>query len=118
MRIAPETKVWGKASHVFCSEACAVSVLEVVKGYRCSWHHHEHRVNMFFVQSGVIDVISYMDDMQPSIRARLAAGDCYSVAPMMRHRFEVIESGVVVEVYYPMPVRLDDIVRHDEGGKL
>jgi hypothetical protein len=50
----------------------------------------------------------------------LRAGDVYDVQVHKIHRFEVIESGVVIEVYFPAyageAVSLDDIHRLDNGG--
>ena len=108
-----ETKVWGKVQHVFGSDSCAVSVLDVNAGYRCSRHYHKHRVNRFIVHSGEIDVILH----HQGITHRLKAGDIYDVEPGVVHSFSVIKSGVVVEVYWPAPVRMDDIIREDLGGK-
>ena len=111
-QITSEKKVWGNVQHVFCSEACAVSILEVQKGFRCSTHYHEHRINRFVVHSGVIDVIVY------GKKHRLLPGSVFDVPPMEYHSFEVIESGTIVEVYWSPPVRLDDIVRSDSGGPI
>lgn len=106
-----EEKVWGTAHHVFCSETCAVSVLETKKGGFSSNHYHRDRVNRFIVQSGQIDIVH---ECGPTVH--LGPGDTYDVEPGIVHRFEVIEPGVVVEVYYAAPVRLDDIIRLDTGG--
>ena len=113
-----EEKVWGCVRHVFSSDQCAVSILEVEKGSYCSKHYHRERVNRFIVQSGVIAVVWY--PISGSVRRRrLKAGDVFDVPAGVIHRFEVIKSGVVVEVYFPSAtVRQDDIVRLDLGGKL
>lgn len=110
--IQTEEKVWGKARHIFSSPSCAVSVLEVNEGFRCSRHYHRHRVNRFVVQSGEINVVT------PYGANNLKPGEVFDVPAGMLHWFEVVKSGIVVEIYWAPPVELGDIVRSDLGGKL
>ena len=54
-------------------------------------------------------------------RQRLCTGESLDVLPTFIHRFEVIRSGKIVEIYWTLDgssVDLNDIVRLDEGGKL
>ena len=117
-----EQKVWGTARHVFDSQHAAVSILETVSGGYCSRHSHAQRVNRFIAQSGVIDVVEY-DDKGDEIRAinRLGPGEVWDVQAGVVHRFEVVEPGLVIEVYFPAKpgckVSLDDIQRLDIGGR-
>lgn len=114
-----ETKIWGRAFHCFNSHNAAVSILDTVAGGYCSRHTHAQRVNRFIVHSGVIDVVEYEGDRE-SKRTRMLAGSVHDVEAGVLHRFEVIEGGVVVEVYFPAKegdkVSLDDIQRLDIGG--
>lgn len=117
-----EQKVWGAANHVFSSPNCAVSILEVKKGAYCSRHKHLHRVNRFIVVAGSIDVVEYTEDgNKETKRTTLNTGSVSDVNAGVIHRFEVNESGIVVEVYWPATkyseVMLTDIVRLDTGGK-
>ena len=114
MNIPQETKVWGKVRHVFGSEVCAVSILEVEKGFRRSKHYHENRINRFIVHSGIIEVILH----DQGTRHSLGTGDVFDVEPGALHSFEVIESGIIVEIYWSPPVRQDDIIRMELGGKI
>jgi len=126
-----EEKVWGSVQHIFSNPYAAVSCLTVKKGYRCSIHYHEDRVNIFNVLEGKIIVECFglaLGDRRdpqpsPSTRVTLLPGDTFDVGPYYWHRFRVLESGRVVEVYYVpdrrydgSTVRLDDITRWDEGG--
>ncbi len=117
-QVEKEEKVWGEVYHIFASDKAAVSVLTVNKGFRCSLHCHHHRYNLFFVESGCICV----ETVRGSGRHLevLEEGQSLSVPPYVWHRFRVLESGKVVEVYWPSrysPVKLDDIQRKDIGGK-
>jgi hypothetical protein len=52
-------------------------------------------------------------------RTRLNPGDVHDVNAGIVHKFEVIESGIVVEVYWPaVGVSFKDIKRLDVGGSI
>ena len=116
-------KCWGEVQHVFNSPDVGVSVLKVVKGFRCSRHYHQHRANKFLVVSGSITVHTWLEDDHP-LKSNpwsmhiLRTGDILSVQARLPHMFVVRESGLVIEVYTPGdgPVDVDDIARFDEGG--
>jgi mannose-6-phosphate isomerase-like protein (cupin superfamily) len=117
-----EKKVWGTVRHVFESFHAAVSILEVEAGTFCSRHSHAQRVNRFIVQSGSIDIVEYEDDGEKVVsRLTMSPGDVHDVEAGVVHRFEVIESGIVVEVYFPARpgdvVFAEDIERLDTGGR-
>jgi mannose-6-phosphate isomerase-like protein (cupin superfamily) len=115
-----EEKVWGKAMHLFANDHAAVSLLEVKAGYHCSRHYHTYRANQFSVVSGRV-VIEWTDkDGIQDNSIELGAGESFTVPSLVTHRFRVLESGVVIEVYWldgpAGSVRLDDITRFDKGG--
>lgn len=116
-----EDKCWGRVQHVFAAPQAAVSCLDVRHGWRCSRHRHKARVNLFAVNTGIICVEEWTRgvDRTPDYHF-LAEGDVHVVPTWVYHRFRVLQSGSLVEVYYPDDpddaVRLDDIDRLDEGG--
>jgi quercetin dioxygenase-like cupin family protein len=115
MNVKQEDKAWGRVRHIFDTPQCAVSVLEVERGGYSSRHFHEYRVNRFLVQSGCIEVVEY--DGASEKRTRLNPGDVHDVNAGIVHKFDVIESGIVVEVYWPaIGVSFKDIKRLDIGG--
>lgn len=102
---------------MFDNANAAVSVLHVEKGGYSSRHFHRERINRFIVVSGCIAVVTYSLAIEELTRNWLHAGDVMDVPPNVVHRFEVVESGIVVEVYWPSAhLSLEDIVRLDEGG--
>lgn len=117
-----ESKNWGQVWHLFASDQSAVSFLQLVRGTRCSRHWHDERANMFAVISGKIEVQFWGNpngEGKPG-HVVLNPGNVFTVPYKVVHRFRVLESGQVVEVYWPDPeggkVRFDDINRLDEGG--
>lgn len=123
MEIKWEEKVWGRVRHLFHSDYASVSHLEVKAGFQCSRHKHSFRINQFTVLSGEVVIERWLyrngeAELLPEVR--LKAGDSFSVPAGMFHRFRVIESGEMVEVYWPQReglfVSINDIIRLDEGG--
>ena len=115
LNVIQEVKAWGRVRHLFDTPQCAVSVLEVVKGGYSSRHYHEWRINRFLVQSGQIEVVHYNGSIEE--RFVLNPGDVHDVPAKVVHRFEVIEPGIVIEVYWPAAgVTITDIKRLDTGG--
>ncbi len=116
-----EKKVWGKVLHIFHSEHAAVSYLVVNKGFQCSRHYHNNRVNQFSVISGRI-AIEQWHEGRIVCESILEPGENCAVLDKIEHRFKVLESGQMVEVYWPSAIHktvsLDDIVRIDEGGPI
>lgn len=114
-----EDKAWGICSHIFASDRCGISFLKVEKGGFSSRHLHRERENMFAVISGKIEVCEYYRDFVIKLTT-MASGDVHSVPVEIIHKFSVLESGEVVEIYRPgVPggkVHIDDIVRFDIGG--
>lgn len=119
-----EEKCWGRVLHCFANDHAAVSYLEVEAGNQCSRHYHEQRANTFIVVSGEL-LLEYWLEESPgytvSYEAFLAPSDSYTVPSGVLHRFQVVKSGQVIEVYHPDKggkVLLDDIVRLDVGGPI
>lgn len=116
-----ETKCWGSVWHCFASEDVAVSHLRLTAGWRCSRHSHRHRTNHFYLLGGRVAVEEWRwgPDVDPLV-TKLGPGECLAVDVDVVHRFTVLESGEMVEVYRPaynsVAVRMDDIDRLDEGG--
>lgn len=117
---AVHNKCWGTTSRIFDSTLVFADVLHVEAGWQCSRHTHEERANRFHVVSGEI-IVRTWDDAGADTEHRLREGDCLTVPSGVMHRFEVIRSGVVVEIYWPDrggALRASDIQRVDEGGRI
>jgi mannose-6-phosphate isomerase-like protein (cupin superfamily) len=117
-----EEKCWGKVYHIFSNPHAAVSVLEVEEGFQCSIHKHEERANQFTVQEGMIQVEIWDGDNTDTCGTSLyylRPGSTLVVPSGKWHRFVVMESGRLVEVYWPDEggvCSMDDIIRRDLGG--
>lgn len=116
-----ERKIWGSVLHVFSSDHASVSCLQVEADYRCSCHHHQYRANQFVLLDGCICIEQWNQGLAlPSRIKILQPGNTHIVPSLIWHRFRVIASGRLIEVYWADAggtVSMDDIVRNDEGGK-
>lgn len=114
-----EQKIWGERWLVYEDSTHSTNILRVLEGYRCSWHRHAVKRNIFVVISGEIGVVvetkdpstleTYIDEM------RLHIGESFTVAPGLWHEFRAYQNSVVVEEMF---VRYDeeDIERKNVGG--
>lgn len=109
-------KVWGNSLLIYRDESAEVHRIEIEKGGYCSLHKHETKHNMFFVESGSIDVMVEKKDYDLTDTTRLGPGEKMVVGPGEYHRFLANEDSIVYEIYYVV-LRGDDIIRKDRGGK-
>lgn len=114
-----EKKVWGEVEHLFANRRAALSTLSVNDHFCCSIHRHTERANLFWVQSGMLIVEEFSKPVDVSRRIYLRAGGVHIVPSGRWHRFRVVQSGQVIELYWPDSggdVSIHDIERYDEGG--
>ena len=70
----------------------------VCKGKQCSWHYHNKKDEVFYVQSGKLMVYySNFDDFEMAYVKELNAGEKFHVPTGMRHRMRALEDTVMFE---------------------
>lgn len=113
-------KEWGWAEPLLLNEHVEMSRADIVKGGYCSWHHHDHKDNMFVPVRGRL-MVEVMDIFQNVIQHIMSPGDSLTIPTGVRHRFVApFEAVLVIEVYYPTwgeKLKADDIVRYGHGGR-
>lgn len=103
-------KVWGTTWCLFKNHALELHRIEVKPGGMCSKHHHQHKWNGFFVESGKLTVKIW----QPSgtlDETTLGPGDKLEVPPGVVHQFIAQVGTVAFETYWVGPLA-EDIIRH------
>lgn len=108
-------KIWGATERIFDKNNVEIHRIVVKPGGFCSKHKHDHKFNMFFVESGSLHVEVFQNDYDLVDTTILQAGDATSVAPGVYHRFVATEHAVVYEIYWT-ELSASDIVREDVGG--
>jgi quercetin dioxygenase-like cupin family protein len=92
------SKGWGFEKWIVnCEEYCG-KLLYFVKGKRCSWHYHELKDEVFYVQSGRIRVLySNRDDLNAAREVILTPGDNFHVYRGLRHQMIALEDTELFE---------------------
>jgi quercetin dioxygenase-like cupin family protein len=93
-----------------------VHLLEVEAGGYSSWHYHPHQTNLFLNVSAEVRVIyKLLVDRNLSGRVLSNPGDSILILANIPHQFQVISSGVMMELYSPVEGDVG-IVRLGNGG--
>jgi mannose-6-phosphate isomerase-like protein (cupin superfamily) len=81
-------KGWGYEKWIVNCELYCGKILHIVQGKKCSWHYHDLKDEVFYVQSGAVEVLYSYDDIK---------GDKFHVPPGMRHRMEALQDTELYE---------------------
>jgi len=110
-----EPKIWGERWMVREDSTHTTNILTLKAGYRCSWHRHTCKYNLFAVISGVVEIDAERNGCRTT--TELYEGQALTVEPGVWHEFRVIEDGLMLEEMY---VEYDDtdIDRMKIGGPM
>ena len=92
------SKGWGFEKWIVnCEEYCG-KLLYFVKGKRCSWHYHELKDEVFYIQSGKV-LVKYSNDdhIQDAETLTLGPGDNFHVYRGLRHQVIALEDTELFE---------------------
>jgi quercetin dioxygenase-like cupin family protein len=91
-------KGWGFEKWIHNSEEYCGKLLYIVKDKCCSWHYHDMKDEVFYVQSGkILLYFSDDDDIDKAKTIVLTKGDNFHVYPGLRHRMLAIEDTELFE---------------------
>ena len=92
------SKGWGFEKWIVnCEEYCG-KLLYFVKGHRCSWHYHQLKDEVFYLQSGRLMVrYSEGDDLNDAETVELGPGDSFHVYRQLRHQMIALEDTELFE---------------------
>jgi len=110
-------KIWGSTQELFHKNNVEIHRIEIQKNTRCSKHKHEHKYNIFFVESGKILVKEWKNDYNLVDETILTTGEMCSIKPGNFHEFHGLEDSIVYEIYY-VELNTQDIIRENIGSKL
>ena len=110
-----EGKAWGVTQTIFQSDSFEVHRIEVKAGGYCSTHKHEYKHNMFFVESGLLEIHVFKNDYELEDITYLSNMELTNVPPGEFHFFKANSDVVAYEIYYPQPIGMD-IIRKNCGG--
>ena len=107
-------KKWGYTTKIFSSASNSMHHLEINRDGFCSEHRHEHKYNLFYVISGVLELTIWHGKTRDV--TLVAAGQTTEVPPGVWHKFKGTTPVECIEVYRALLVG-EDIERRTEGGR-
>ena len=91
-------KGWGGERWIVNSDLYCGKILYLMKGKKCSWHYHLLKDEVFYVQSGAIEVIySYGDRAESADKIILVEGDKFHVPKGLRHQMFALKDTEMFE---------------------
>lgn len=108
-------KIWGSTSEIFNKNNVGIHRIEAKKGGYCSIHKHEHKYNMFFVESGMMRIKVWKNDYDLVDETILSDREMSIVNPGEFHQFEALENTIAYEIYWTT-LDSSDIIRKTSGG--
>ena len=96
-------KGWGFEKWIVNNKEYCGKLLYFVKGKRCSWHYHKSKDEVFYVQSGKIQVFYddndeiYNNGILVAKSIILSSGDNFHVYRGLRHQMLAIEDTELFE---------------------
>lgn len=110
-------KIWGTTAKLFEQNNVEIHRIDIKKGGFCSKHYHNYKYNMFFVESGKLQVLVFRSDSSCTDQTILFAGENTIVKPGELHQFQADEDTIAYEIYW-VQLENEDIVRSSSGGIL
>jgi len=104
---------WGNRTRTFEWDGGLVTILELEKFKRCSWHFHSTTYNQFYVISGKIGVKT-----DKGYTTVLEKGQAFTVEPGVKHEFQTYEIPAIIEEIAFVKYNEHDIHRSQLGGDL
>ena len=95
-------KIWGDTETIFSKNNVEIARICIKAGGYCSIHLHEHKYNMFFVESGCLNVTIFRHDSGHVIEdtTTMRDGDSTYVEPGLKHKFHADEDTIAYEIYW------------------
>ena len=110
-----EIKIWGERWLIRQDSTHAVSYLKIKKGYRCSWHRHKTKFNLFVVLRGKI--VIEVEELGKRRKTTLKEGQTLTIRPGQWHEFRGLKDSEVIEEMY-VEYHEADIERKIIGSKV
>jgi quercetin dioxygenase-like cupin family protein len=108
-------KIWGFTQEIFSKNNVSIHRIKINKNSCCSKHYHEHKFNVFYVESGKILIQEWKKEYNLIDETVLTTGEMCSVPPGNWHKFIGIEDSIVYEIYFISELNSNDIIREDVG---
>lgn len=91
-------KGWGYERWIVNCEKYCGKLLYFYKDKRCSWHYHKLKDEVFYVQSGKIQLsYGWVDELEMANKTILEPGDKFHIPHGLRHQMLALEETELFE---------------------
>ena len=101
-------KVWGSEEWIVNRDYCG-KILTLMKGYRCSLHHHKNKDETFYILRGKVGL------EVSGVKRVMFPGDKQLIKPNQKHRFTGLKDSVIIE--FSTHHKDEDSYRDEVSGK-
>lgn len=108
-------KVWGSTQLLLNKNNVEMHRIEIKDNGYCSKHKHEHKWNLFYVESGELEITVWKKSYDLCDVTVLRPGEMTAVGPGEFHQFHALSDVVAYEIYW-VDLDTSDIVRESVGG--
>ena len=92
------SKGWGYEKWIANSPSYCGKLLFIAKGKKCSWHYHKLKDEVFYVQSGAIELAyGWNEDKKLSTTVTLKRGDKFHVPIGLKHQMFALKDTELFE---------------------
>ena len=92
------SKGWGFEKWVTNTEKYCGKLLYFTKGKKCSWHYHKIKDEVFYIQSGKLQIyFGETDSLEEAQTIVLEEGDSFHVKQGLRHQMLALEDTEMFE---------------------
>ena len=107
-------KAWGWTMCIYESDFVEAWAIHIESSAFCSEHHHDHRLNRFYVSRGTLEVLAW-NGGEPDVTV-VWPGDIVDVPAGIWHQFRSRDVVDAIELYWPDFDPRHDIQRRSIGG--
>lgn len=93
-------KLWGFTNKILEINNVSIHRLSIDKDQSCSKHYHMHKYNMFYVESGKLEIIVWQKNPDIIEKTILTSNEINLIKPQIYHQFKALENSIVYEIYY------------------
>jgi len=91
-------KGWGYEKWITNNEKYCGKILKIAKGKKTSWHYHNLKDEVMYIQSGSVSISFGMgQNIEHAERTVLSTGDSFHIPSGLVHRIHAIEDSDVFE---------------------
>jgi len=91
-------KGWGRELWIVNSKGYCGKILEFNKNKRCSFHYHQLKDETFYLQQGLIELVtSWEDNLETAQKIILEPGNKYHIPQGLRHQIIALEESKLFE---------------------